>query len=160
MMTRPVALARAVIVTGSLWGAGAAAVVGLFTAFGASSTIELGTGESRVQLVWLGAHAFVACVASLLGVTLGASALTRRGLSSPRAAIALIGGSTLMLALVVCGALLRGLETNASTVLAMAVGAAIGTAGATFFVAQSGEPESSLPYNRRASRSTRSWSAR
>lgn len=160
MMTRPVAVARSVIVTGTLWGAGAAAVVGLFAAFGASSTIELGNGESRVQLVWLGAHAFVACVASLLGVTLGASALTRRGLSSPRGAVALVGGSTLLLALAACGALLTLLETDASTVLAMAVGTAIGTAGATFFVAQSGEPESALPYGRRTTGSSRSWSTR
>lgn len=159
-MTRPVALARSVIVTGALWGAGAALVVGLFTAFGASSTIELSTGESRVQLVWLGAHAFVACVASLLGVALGASALTRRGLSSPRAAIALIGGSTLIAALGVCGALLQALEVSASTVLAMAAGAAIGTAGATFFVAQSAESEARLPYHRRSERASRSWSAR
>ncbi len=160
MITRPVAVARSVIVTGALWGAGAAAVVGLFAAFGASSTIELGNGESRVQLVWLGAHAFVACVAALLGVALGGSALTRAGLTTPRGAVALVGGSTLLLSLLACGALRTFLETDASTVLAMAVGAVIGTAGATFFVAQSGEPESALPYGRRTPRASRSWSGR
>ena len=58
------------------------------------------------------------------------------------------------------GALRTLLETDASTVLAMAVGAVIGTAGATFFVAQSGEPESALPYGRRTPRASRSWSGR
>lgn len=160
MITRPVAVARSVIVTGALWGAGAAAVVGLFAAVGASSTIELGNGESRVQVVWLGAHAFVACVASLVGVTLGGSALTRRGVSSPGAAVALVGGSTLLLALGACAVLLTVLATAPPTVTAMAAGALIGTAGATFFVAQSGEPDSALPYGRGSTRSSRSWSTR
>ena len=160
MMTRPVAVGRSVVVTGAVWGIGAAVVVGLFSALGASATIELDPGESRVQVVWLGAHAFVACVAALLGVALGASALTRSGVSAPRSAILLVGAVTLLGALLVCLVLSAGLTVGDSTVLAMAVGLGIGTAGATFFVAGSSESERELPYGRSTRRSSRSWSTR
>ena len=42
----------------------------------------------------------------------------------------------------------------------MAVGLLIGTAGATFFVAQTGEPETGIPYGKAAGRGGRSWSSR
>jgi hypothetical protein len=160
MMTRPVAVARSVIVTGAVWGFGAAAVAGVFAAVGASSTIELGNGESRVQLVWLGAHAFVACAAALVGVALGGSALTRAGLTSPREAVALVGPVTLLVALVVAGGLRLWAGVGPATITAMAVGLLIGTLGATFFVAQTGEPETGLPYRKAAGRGGRSWSSR
>jgi hypothetical protein len=160
MMSRPVAVARSVIVTGVVWAVGATVVAVLFATFGASSTIELSTGESRVQLVWLGAHAFVACVASLLGVALGASALTRVGLTSTRTALLLVGGLTLFGGLLVCLGLRLASGLDGSTVLAMAVGLGIGTSAATFFVAQAAESETGLPYGRSAARSSRGWSTR
>ena len=43
---------------------------------------------------------------------------------------------------------------------ALAVGLLIGTVGATFFVAQTGEPESGLPYRTASVRGGRSWSSR
>jgi len=89
MITRPVALARALIVTALLWGGGAGAVAAAFSALDASATIEL-ADRDRAQVVWLGAHAFVACVATLVGVVLGGSALTRDHLATPRQAVGLV----------------------------------------------------------------------
>lgn len=160
MMTRPVAVARSVIVTGVVWGVGAAVVVGLFAVVGARSTIALGDGASRVQLVWLGSHAFVACAGSLLGVALGGSALTRSGVTSPRGAVALVGPLTLLAALAALAALRGWAHVDDVTAGALAVALVTGTLGATFFVAQSGEPPTGLPYRSAEGPRSRSWSSR
>jgi len=160
MITRPVAVARSLIVAGVIWGVGALVVVTLFGLFGASATIDLGGQHDRVQVVWLGAHAFVACLASLVGVTLGASALTRAGVADRAPAVTLVGLATLAPTAATALVWSAVVDLSGSTLLALLVGLAIGTAGATIFVSHS-DHDADLPYGRPATRGAgRSWSSR
>lgn len=158
MITGPVAVTRAVLVTTTVWGLGAAVTAALFSSLGASSTIELGNDESRVQLVWLGAHAFVGCLAALVGVILGASALISAGTAAPRPAVLLVGSLTFAWA--IGGSLVLSSLVGPATAVAMAAGLGVGTAGAMIFVAQSGDPRGDLPYQHGTVRSGRGWSTR
>jgi hypothetical protein len=160
MMTRPVAVARSVIVTGVIWGVGALVVVGLFGLFDASATIDVRGDRDRAQVVWLGAHAFVACVAALVGVTLGASALTRAGVASSASAIALVGLVTFAAGVGVALAWATWGGVDQSMLAALVTGLGIGTAGATIFVSQS-DQDPAHPYGGSTRRHTgRSWSSR
>ena len=138
-MTRSVAVARALVVTAVLWGLGAALVVGLFGYFDASATIRL-PQQDRAQVVWLGAHAFVACVAALAGVVLGGLALTRQHVSSAREAVVLVALPTLgVMAAVALGAAAGG-ALDGAAVPAVLAGLLIGTVAAVGYLLYTGEP--------------------
>lgn len=160
-VTRPVAVARSLIVTALVWGTGVAIVVGLFSLVDASSTIRLDEKE-RAQIVWLGAHALVACVSVLAGVVLGGSALIRQHVAPARSAAATVGVPTLALAALT--ALLLGTigALEGAALPAVLVGLAIGAVAASGYLFYTGEPDSVGGYGQpaRRGRETHGWSSR
>ncbi len=162
-MTRAVAVARALIAAGVVWGFGAAVVAGLFSMLDASSTISLADQRERVQVVWLGAHAFVACVGVLTGTVLGGTALLRRHLARPRAASALVGATTLGVGVLVALLLsLLGLYDGA-TLPAVLAGLLIGVSAAVAYLLHAEEPAGPGTYGfagRTSARTSRSWGSR
>lgn len=161
MITRPVALARALIVTAVLWGGGAAAVAAAFSALDASATIEL-ADRDRAQVVWLGAHAFVACVATLVGVVLGGNALTKDHLATPRQAVGLVALPTVAMAATVAVVLAVTAVLEGASLWAVLAGLAIGSAAGAGYVLATGDQPERGPYGLPAAsrRATRSWSSR
>lgn len=159
MITRPVAVARGLIVTAAVWLLGAGATVGLFSFFHADTTIDVLGQEDRVQIVWLGAHAFTACVAALLGVGAGGAALARSHVDTPRRAAMLVGATTLLAGAVVTLGLDVTDVTRTETAVALAAGLVIGAVAGGVFVLQSDVSERS-PYATPARRTGRAWSSR
>jgi hypothetical protein len=160
-VTRPVAVARSLIVTGLLWGTGVAIVVGLFSLVDASSTIRLDE-EERSQVVWLGAHALVACISVLAGVILGGSALIRQHVAPAGSAAATVGVPTVAVAAL--AALLLGTigAFEGAALPAVLAGLAIGAVAATGYLFYTGEPDDVGSYGLRArsGHETRGWSSR
>ncbi|WP_148571093.1 hypothetical protein [Nocardioides caldifontis] len=161
MITRPVALARALIVTAVLWGGGAAAVAAAFSALDASATIEL-ADRDRAQVVWLGAHAFVACVATLVGVVLGGNALTKDHLATSGQAVRVVALPTLVLAVVAAFVLAATGVLEGASLWAVLAGLAIGAAAGSGYVLFTGDQSERGPYGLPAApqRASRSWSSR
>jgi len=161
MITTPVAIARALIVALVVWAIGAGIVVGLFRLFDASSTIDLGGSQNRVQIVWLGSHAFVACMAALVGVLLGGVALTNALVTDPKAAAAATAAPVLVVTASIAGGLSVGDLIQGSVLIAMLVGLVIGTTAGAFFITLSGTPESPSPFGHRSSNAgVRGWGSR
>ena len=161
-MTRPVAIARALLVTALVWGAGAAATFAIFHAAGAHTTIKDVSGATqRVQIIWWGAHAFVACAGALLGVALGGMALTRAALAQPAAAAVCAGVPVILLGIVVMGALGLSGSMGGALVMASLVGVLIGVAGGMTFIGISGEPDDLGDfYARRPRAQSQGWGSR
>lgn len=161
MITRPVGVARALVVCGMLWGVGAFVTVAAFQALGADSRIDVAGQEDRVQIVWLGAHAFSACVGSLIGIAAGGVALSSTHVTTGRLAAGLVSVPTLVAAMAVVAALVSVEMVRSDTAVAIAVGLLIGTAGAVIYVLASGRPEDELPWASTPSHETgRSWGHR
>lgn len=161
MITKPVGVARALIVALVIWAVGAGIVIGLFRLFDASSTIDLGGPQNRVQIVWLGSHAFVACLAALLGVLMGGLALTNALVTAPKSAAAATAAPVLGVTAAIVGALSVGGLIQGSVLIAILVGLVIGTTAGAFFIILSGTPESPMPFGHRSSHSAGTgWSSR
>jgi hypothetical protein len=159
MITRPVAVARALVVSGVLWALGFGVIVALFAALGADTTIDVLGQKDRVQIVWLGSHAFVVCVAVLVGVAAAGTALARGHHDTSRRAAALVAVPSFVVATGVV-ALLVSIETvRSETALAMIAGAVIGAAAGGMYVMQT-DPGDDTPYGRPARQTGRAWGSR
>jgi hypothetical protein len=160
-VSRPVALARGVLVAALTWGTGALVTVAVFSLLGSSTTIADVSGQShRVQIIWWAAHAFSACLGGLLGVAVGGSALTRERLATPAAATVLVATPLLLLGAVVLVALTAADVTGGDLALASAVGLLTGAVGGAVYVLQSGPPEEAGAYYPAPRPAGRSWGSR
>lgn len=162
MITRPVAVVRALLVAGVVWGLGSAATFAVFKAMGAHTTIADVSGQShRVQIIWWGAQAFFACAGGVLGVALGGTALTSAGLAGPGSAAGwasvpvLVGGAGVLAAINATEVIGRPLA------LACLVGLVIGVAGGATYVIESGTPDDLDVFRNASGRRTgQSWGSR
>lgn len=160
MITTPVAVARCLIVTAVAWAGGAVVVAVLFATFHGSRTIEF-SGQDRAQTLWLGANAFVVCVAALLGVGLGGTALSRSGLASPLRSAGTVTGVVLVPAVVALLVMLVVGTYQSSTLAAEAVGLLIGAGAGAFLVVHDDAGEAGLPFAQPpARRAGRGWGSR
>jgi hypothetical protein len=159
MITRPVAVARALIVTAVVWLLGAGLTVGSFAWLGADTTIDVLGEENRVQIVWLGAHALSTCVASLLGVGAGGTALARSHADPPGRAARLVALATLAGAAAAVGVLAVAPGVRTATALALLGGLLIGCVAGAAYVLQR-DPDEDSPYPQRRRATGRAWSSR
>jgi hypothetical protein len=161
VVSRPVAIARGLLVAAVTWGTGALVTVAVFSVLGASTTIADVSGQShRVQIIWWAAHAFCACLGGLLGVAIGGSALTRDRLATPAAATLLVSSPVLLLGAVALVALTTTGVTSGDLALASAVGLLTGALGGAVYVLQSGPPEEAGAYYPAPRTAGRSWGSR
>lgn len=139
MITRPVAVTRGVLAAAAIGVVGAGIIVLGFSLAGADRTItDVQGAGSRVNVLWWGSTAFVACAAILAGVIAGGMALTGAGLSSPGRAVLTVATPLALLTVASIGTA-SGLGWLADrTALPVGVGCAIGFVGGALYVIQRG----------------------
>jgi hypothetical protein len=161
VITRPVALARGLLLAAVAWGVGSAVTVGGFRLLGAQTTIADVSGQShRVQIIWWGAHAFCACISGLLGVAVGGTALTGARLARPAAATATLAVPVLVVGAAALGVLATVGVLSGQLALASVAGLLTGVAGGAVYVLQTGVPEDRDDYYPAPKVTGQSWGSR
>lgn len=161
MMTRPVAVTRALIVTLVSAVVGAILVMAVFSFGDVEPTIrDLGDDESRVNIVWWGLTAAASCVATLLGVIAGGMALTSSGVDVPWRAVLLVGAIVGGIGTAIAGVLLLTGVLPQHTAVPMLAGLLIGVIGGAAYVLQRGVPDRDLSWYVEEQRQSKAWGSR
>lgn len=141
MISRTAAITRGILVTAASWGAGAGVTTLAFRILGASTTVNDGSGNTRVQIIWWGSHAFCACGGALLGAALGGTALTNASLSEPLPASLSVAIPILVMGMVVVGVLTLADVMGPGLALANLLGLLIGAVCGSAYVIARGMPD-------------------